>query len=95
MDPFTIITGVISLATAGLQASKKLYELLDNVQNGPEEIISISQDSRALFDVINSLEMALKKDDMQTLISEDKEIVQVCHWLVILPIILSVSFTIF
>ena len=76
MDPFSVIAGVIGIATTGVQASKKAYELFDNIKNGPEEIHTISSDSFALYSVINSLELALQNEDLRNLVCEDEEMMQ-------------------
>lgn len=75
MDPFSILAGVVGIATAGVQGSKKLYELLDDVRSGPDEIFTISQDAHALFAVMHSLEIALKREDLQALVQDDDEII--------------------
>ena len=75
MDSISILACVVETATTGVQSSKKLYELLDDVKNGPEEMYTISQHARALHAIMYSLEVALKDDDLQSLIEDDHELI--------------------
>ena len=76
MDPLSIIAGVASIATAAIQSSKALYELVDDIKGGPEEIKSISRDAQAFYSVIFSLRLALADEDVCNVIRDDTALVQ-------------------
>ena len=74
-DPLSIIASVVSVGTAALQSSKLLYELVDGIVNAPEEIIAISKDTHAFYDIVASLASALTDDEVTKYVSEDVVIV--------------------
>lgn len=71
MDPLAMISGVIAVAGAAICASKSLLDLVDTIKNAPEEITAVSKDTIALFNVVSSLETALRDYQVQNVVEGD------------------------
>lgn len=70
-DPATIIATVIPIAGAAIQSSKALFELVDDLRGGPEEIQSISTDAHSFYSIINSLKALLEDASIGEVIGGD------------------------
>lgn len=70
-DPLSIVAGVIGLAAAVYQSSKTLFELVDSIKQGPDEIKAISKDVRAFYSIIISLSATLSDSDMRNVLDGD------------------------
>lgn len=72
MDPFSIVVGVLGTAVATAEAAKALYELVDGVRHAPDEIIVISKDTHAFYNIVYSLEMSLKNPTIRDMVSNEE-----------------------
>ena len=70
-DPFSIIAGVLGIATAAIRSSKALIELVDDIRGGPEEIKAVSRDVHAFYSIIIALNATLKDDSIRDVVSGD------------------------
>ncbi|KAL6712744.1 hypothetical protein ACLMJK_009682 [Lecanora helva] len=73
--------GVVGVATAAIQSSKAVFELVDNFKEGSDEIASISKDMRAFPSVITSLNSTLKDESITNVISGDSAITEMVQLL--------------
>ncbi|KAL8948938.1 MAG: hypothetical protein Q9222_004914 [Ikaeria aurantiellina] len=71
MDPFSIIAGVLGIASVVAESSKALYELIDGIRSAPEEIKNISRDTHAFYSILFSLETSLRDPKITATIAED------------------------
>ena len=71
-----IIASIAGIATAAIVTSKKLYELVDDVKEGPEEIGHIARDAHAFYSIVFSLQLALKEEDIRSIVRDDAAILQ-------------------
>ncbi len=70
MDPLSIIAGISGTAAVALHTSRRLWELVDGIVNGPTELVAMRRDTRDLFNILASLEPVLREKENQ----EDKDI---------------------
>ena len=70
-EAFSVIASVVGVSAAASQISKALFELVDGIRSAPEEIKAISRDTHAFYDLVFSLETALKDDDIVSVIREN------------------------
>lgn len=61
-DPFSLATGVISLLANSYKFSKDMYELIDGIQSAPNHIRSISDDLKALYSTLGTLDTLLRDE---------------------------------
>ena len=71
-DPLSIIAGVAGVATAAVQASKGLYDLVDGIKDAADEIETISRDSHAFYSIVFSLQVELQDEDVRNVIAGDE-----------------------
>ena len=76
MDPLSVIAGVVSIASATCSASQALFQLVDDIKGGPEQVQAISRDAHAFYSVIFSLNLALQDRNIRLIISDDPSLVQ-------------------
>ena len=76
MDPLSIIAGVVSIAAAACSGSQALFELVEDIKSGPEQIHAIARDAHALNSIVSSLHIALRHKDMPLIVSDDADLVQ-------------------
>jgi DNA-directed RNA polymerase II subunit RPB1 len=69
-EPFSIATGAIQVAGAGLQLAKTLYDYLDSVKNPQKHIRAIAIEVRLTSSVLEHLG-AFLKDEGEALCSEN------------------------
>ncbi|KAL9600677.1 MAG: hypothetical protein Q9219_003007 [cf. Caloplaca sp. 3 TL-2023] len=74
MDPLSAVAGLVSIAAVGATLSKQLYELTESIQQAPEEIQTISRDTRAFYSIIFSLEASLKDSRIAVTIADDTDL---------------------
>ena len=77
MDPFSITAGVVGIAAAVCQSSKKLVGLVDSIKEGPEQIQAISRDARAFQTIVYSLHSVLKEQDVHFLVHNDADLIHI------------------
>ena len=70
-DPLSIVASVLAIATAAVQSSKALFELVDDIRGGHEEIKSISKDAHSFHSIIHSFSITLKNASIREIISDD------------------------
>lgn len=70
-DPLSVIGGVLTIAGAAIQASRTLFELVDDIREAPEEIRSISRDAHSFYSVVFSLNTTLRDIRIRDIISDD------------------------
>ena len=75
-DPLSIFASVLALASAAVQSSKAIFELVDDIREGPEEIRSISRDAHSFYSVVFSLNAALGDARIRETISGDDAMLQ-------------------
>lgn len=72
MDPFSVIAGVVGIASVAAQSSKALCDLIDSIRSAPDEIKNISRDTHAFYTIIFSLESSLRDAKVTALIADDE-----------------------
>ena len=75
-DPFSIIAGVLSIATVVVQSSQALSVLINNVKSAPGEIKAVAQDVHAFRSVVSSLKVTLEQTGAQDVVSTDPALVE-------------------
>ena len=76
MNPLSIIAGVVSIAAAACSGSQALFELVEDIKSGPEQLHTIARDAHALYAIIGSLQLSLRDKDIPLIISDDADLVQ-------------------
>ena len=76
MDPLSVIASIVSIATVAICSSKALFELVDDVKGGWEEVKIISRDAHAFYSVVFSLQLALEDDDIGAIVCDDAALLQ-------------------
>jgi hypothetical protein len=61
MDPFSIISGVAGVATAGAALASALYDLIHNIRDAPREMVDIARGIRELASVLREMRRILKR----------------------------------
>jgi exonuclease VII small subunit len=61
---------VAGTAAVALHASRRLYELVDGIVNGPTELVAMRRDTNELFNILASLETIVRDKESK----EDKDI---------------------
>ena len=74
-DPFSIVAGVIAIATAAIQSSKVLFELMNDIKEAPAEIESVSRDVHAFYAIVFSLKATLKEANVKNVVTCDEVLV--------------------
>ena len=74
-DTFSIIASVVGIATSVVRLS--IFELIDDVNGDPQIITSISQDARALYNLVFSFNVALQEEDIKDVLSGYEDIIEV------------------
>lgn len=74
-DPFSIVAGVIGIATATIQSSNVFFELMNDIKGGPAEIKSVSRDVHAFYAIVFSLKATLKEANVKNVITCDEVMV--------------------
>lgn len=69
-DPFSIATGAVQLAGAGIQLAKTLYEYLECVKGAHKQVKAIATEVRLTSSVLEHLGALLKENDAEKLCSE-------------------------
>lgn len=76
-DPLSIVAGVIGLSAAVVQSSKALFELVDSIKQGPDEIKAISKDVHAFYPIIISLSATLSDGDIRGVLDGDVAMLEI------------------
>lgn len=75
MDPLSIIAGVAGIATAALQSSVALHDVLKAIKNAPRDIEKLSDETKDLSSIIESLQSTLKDDDYKQTLCKNHRII--------------------
>jgi hypothetical protein len=70
MDPLSIIAGVVGTTAVALHTSRRLWELIDGIVNGPTQLVALRRDARDLFNILASLEPVARERESK----EDKDV---------------------
>lgn len=73
MDPHSITAGVGGTVGVALHLSRRLFEQVDGIINGPTELVAMRRDTRDFFNILASLEPMLREKEVK----EDKDIFDV------------------
>jgi hypothetical protein len=63
-DPLSAAMGVVSLLANAHKFSKDIYELIDGIQSAPNHIRHISDDLKALYAVLGTLDALLRNEQI-------------------------------
>ena len=74
-DPISITASVIGIAAATIKSAKVLFELIDDIKNGPSEVRSVSKDAHAFHSTISALSATLKDSKLWHVIQRDEALV--------------------
>lgn len=61
-EPLSIAVGVTSLLANSYKFSKDIYELIDGIQSAPNHIRNISDDLKALYSTLGTLDSLLRDE---------------------------------
>jgi hypothetical protein len=61
MDPLSLLAGIAGVATAGVQVSKAIYDLISTIHGTPKEITDIARGVSNLSMILRELRIALKE----------------------------------
>ena len=75
LDPLSIIGGVIAVATAGIQSSREILKLVDNMRSCPDDIVAVSSDVQAFYSVVLTLRTMLEDDAIHAIMCDDAHII--------------------
>lgn len=70
-DPLSIIASVVGIGGAAVSASRGLYELVNTIQNAPEQIATTSKDLHSFYTIVSSLHSALQDNDVKRVVRDD------------------------
>jgi len=73
-DPLSVIASVLTVGTAALHGSRKLYELLEDINGAPAQFTAIARDSKAFHAIVASLESSLNNFTVNSVLREDAEL---------------------
>ncbi|KAL9035717.1 MAG: hypothetical protein Q9214_006455, partial [Letrouitia sp. 1 TL-2023] len=76
-DPVSLILGVVTFTTQTVQTTKALLGLVADIRDAPGNIKAIYKEVHAFYDVIFSLNIVLKDQDVQNTISSNKTLIEV------------------
>ena len=71
MDPISGMASVAGVATAAIQVSKSIYDVVQTVRNAPAEIIALSEDAHAINTIISTLSLLFKDQKTRKAVSND------------------------
>jgi hypothetical protein len=61
MDPLSLLAGIAGVATAGIQVSKAMYDLISSIHGTPKEVSDIAREVSDLSSVLSELRRALRE----------------------------------
>ena len=74
-DLFSIIAGVVGIATAAVQFSKTLFDLMKDIRGAPAEVKAISRDVYAFACIVLTVSATVEQDVLRGYLSDDGSIV--------------------
>lgn len=75
MDPLSVIAGVVGIATAALQSSVALHDVIKAIKNAPRDIEKLSDETKDLSSIIASLQSTLKEDEYKQALCKNDSII--------------------
>ena len=75
-ESLSVIAGVISIAAAAVQLSKTLFEQMNDIKGGPEEIKVISRDAHAFYSTNFLLNVTLREENIRAVVSGDADMAE-------------------
>ena len=60
-DPLSIVAGVVGIATAAVQSSKTLFDLIKDIRGAPAEVKAISRDVYVFASIVLTMSATVKK----------------------------------
>ena len=75
-EPVSLILGVLAFTNQAVQSSKALLELVADIRGAPAHIKAIYNEVHAFYDVILSLSIVLQDEDVQTIISGNRALME-------------------
>lgn len=76
-DPVSLVLGVLAFALQAVQSSKALLEILADIRGAPDNIKTIGKEVYAFYDVLSSLNIVLRDQDMQSTIRGNKTLIEI------------------
>ena len=76
MEPISAIASVAGVATAAIQVSKSIYDVIQTVRNAPAEIIALSDDAHAINTIISTLSLLFEDQKTRIIVSTDKHVTE-------------------
>lgn len=76
-DPLSIIAGVVGIATAAVQSSKTLIDLMKTIRGAPAEVTAISRDVYAFASIVLTVSATVEQDVLRGFLSDDGSIVSI------------------
>lgn len=70
------VSAILSMAQVSVKASIELYHFFTTIRDAPQEIISISRDTKNFHTLVKNLETALQSVHVQRVVREDPQIDQ-------------------
>ena len=75
-DPVSLVLGVLAFTMQAVQSSKALLDLVADIRGAPGNIKAICKEVYAFHDVVFSLDLVMKDQDVQTTISSNKTLTE-------------------
>ena len=82
VDPLSLVVGALPLAIQAVQASKALLGFLADIRDAPGNIKAVSKEVHAFYNVLSSLNVVLKDQDVQTAISGNNTLLETVETLI-------------
>ena len=81
-DPLSLVLGALPLAIQAVQASKALLGFMADIRGAPANIKAVSKEVHAFYNVLSSLSVVLKDQDVQTAISRNNTLLETVETLI-------------
>ena len=81
-EPLSLVLGALPLAIQAVQASKTLLGFMADIRRAPGNIKAVSKEVHAFYNVLSSLSVVLKEQDVQTAISRNDTLLETVETLI-------------
>ena len=81
-EPLSLVLGALPLAIQAVQASKTLLGFMADIRGAPGNIKAVSKEVHAFYNVLSSLSVVLKDQDVQTAISRNNTLLETVETLI-------------
>lgn len=75
-DPVSLVLGVVAITIQAVQTSKALLDLIADIRGAPGNIKTIHKEVHAFYNVVSSLNIVLKDQDVQIAIGGNKTLIE-------------------